>query len=70
MDVAPGEFKDRILDGLFAFKFARTWADFGCNQYTARKIPGLGLFYPEFLYLIATAYVRTLGFVSLTSLNA
>jgi hypothetical protein len=48
----------------FAFEFPENRADFGCNSQITRKKPGLGLFSPEFLYLLASAYLRSVGFVS------
>ena len=43
--------------------FLKKRADSHCNRQIALKITGLGLFWPEFLYLIVTAYLRSLGFV-------
>ena len=47
-----------------AFKFPENRALFRGNTLITRKIVHLGLFPPESLYLLATAYFRSVGFVS------
>ena len=46
-----------------AFKFAEKRGDLCCNRQIARKMTGLGLFWPEFLYPLATAQLKPIGFV-------
>jgi len=53
-----------------AFKFTEKRPDFSCNRQIPRKITALGSLGPESSYLIATAWVKPLGFALPASLEA